>query len=395
MNRPVILMKSEFNIVGDYGGESTRPSWAHIALRRYRWLLLFIFLPTLITAIYYSLIAADEYVSESRFVIKAPNQRQQQLSTLANLIQTTGLSAGQEQTNEVLDYIRSRNALIDLQRRVDVKKRFQSPLADVFSRYPTPLRRDRFENLYKYYGTMVDAHLDRDTESAVLTVKAFTAQDAQRLNATLLNLSESLVNRLNDRAQSKAIVEARKRVADAENRLRNARLALRTYRNAQSLLDPGKQATGVLEVSNRLVAEQVALRAQMQSIAKVAPQNPAIPALRDRIAAIGTQIAAQNGRAVGTDSGLASKLSEYENRAVEQDFATQALTAASTTLEQARTEAQRQQFYLERVVEPDTPDLALFPKRLKSILVVAAAAACLYFIGWMLIVGILEHAPED
>jgi len=26
---------------------------------------------------------------------------------------------------------------------------------------------------------------------------------------------------------------------------------------------------------------------------------------------------------------------------------------------------------------------------------VFGAALCLYFIGWMLMVGILEHAPED
>jgi len=47
------------------------------------------------------------------------------------------------------------------------------------------------------------------------------------------------------------------------------------------------------------------------------------------------------------------------------------------------------------VVEPNRPDLALYPKRLISILTVAGAALCLYFIGWMLVVGILEHSPED
>ena len=60
-----------------------------------------------------------------------------------------------------------------------------------------------------------------------------------------------------------------------------------------------------------------------------------------------------------------------------------------------RTDAQRQKFYLERVVEPNKPDLPLLPRRLLSILTVAAAALCLYFVGWMLIVGVLEHAPEN
>ena len=71
------------------------------------------------------------------------------------------------------------------------------------------------------------------------------------------------------------------------------------------------------------------------------------------------------------------------------------LTAANANLEQQRTEAQKQQYYLERVVEPDVPDDAALPHRLKRILVIFGALVCLYFIGWMVVVGILEHAPED
>jgi capsular polysaccharide transport system permease protein len=128
---------------------------------------------------------------------------------------------------------------------------------------------------------------------------------------------------------------------------------------------------------------------------RVAPRNPAIPAVRNRIAAIGREINAQNGRAVGTPTGIASKLGAYEKLQVEQDFATQMLTAASASLESARTDAQKQQFYLERVVEPNKPDDSTLPHRLRKILIVFGASLCLYFIGWMLVIGVLEHAPED
>lgn len=364
-------------------------------LRRRPWVTVFVILPTLVVALYQGLVASDVYVSESRFVIKAPSQKQAQFSTIASLIQTTGLSGGQEQTNEVMDYVRSRNALTDLSRLTRVRAIFASPDADAFSRYPRPLVADRFENLYKYYGKMVETRLDHDTSTAVLITKAFTPDDAFILNAKLLVLSERLVNRLNRRSQDKAIAEAERYLANAESRLRVARGSLRQYRNTSELLDPAKQATGVLEISNALIGQQAALRAQLQAMQRVAPQSPSIIALRDRIAAIGAQIAAQNGRVVGTNGGIASKLSQYENLSVEQEFATQMVTAANTNLEQARTEAQKQQFYLERVVEPNHPDLALLPHRIQSVLYVFATALCLYLIGWMLIVGILEHAPED
>ncbi len=363
--------------------------------RRRRWVLLFVVLPTFAASIYNLMIASDIYISESRFVIKAPSQKQAQLSSLANLIQTTGLSGGQEQTNEVLGYLRSRNALSDLEKLTEVRARFATQAADPFSRYPAPLVDDRFENLFKYYGKMVDAQLDADTGMAVLKVKAFTPDDALALNARLLDLSEGLVNKLNVRSQNKAISEAERRVKESETRLRQARIALRQYRNDVALLDPAKQATGVLDVTNRLVGEQAALRAQLETLQRVAPRNPSIGALRNRIAAIGAQIASQNSRVVGSNGGIASRLTEYEDLAVEQEFATQVVTAANASLEQARTEAQRQQFYLERVVEPNRPDVPLLPRRLLQVLVVFATSICLYLIGWMLVVGILEHAPED
>ena len=373
------------------GAGSNLGAW----LKRHRWFGLLVILPVITVTFYYELIASDRYVSESRFVIRSPNVHQQPSSILANLVQSTGLSDGQMQTDEVMDYIRSRNGLADLQKGIDVRARFENPAADFFSRYPYPFQADRFERLHRYYNQMVDVHIDHDTNSAVLMVQAFTPQDAHDLNAGLLDLSEQFVNRLNDRAQHKAIAEAESRVGLAENRLRVARMALRAYRNSAELLDPAKEASGVLEVSNQLVSQQAALRAQLQLMQQVAPRNPAIPALRQRISAFGTQVDVQNGRAVGTKSGIASKLSDYEKLAVEQDFATQMLTAAEASLEQAHNEAVRQQFYLERVVDPDTPDLSTLPKRWQKILTVAATALCAYFIGWMLMVGIIEHAPDE
>lgn len=364
-------------------------------INRQRWFILFVILPVLASTVYYGFFASDIYVSEARFVIKAPDQKRATSSTLANFIQTTGLSAGAEQTNEMLDYVRSRNALGDLSKNINVRAVYMRPEADWLSGYPPALRRDNFENLYKYYGRMVSANLDHDTNLAVLKVKAFTPRDAHAMAAGLLDLSENLVNRLNARAQAKQIAEAEGRVREAEGRVRNARIAMRQYRNTERLLDPSKEASGVLQVSTELTAQRAALQAQLQAIQAGAPRNPSIPALRSRIMAIDAQISGQAGRATGTPSGLASKLTQYENLLVEQEFAAQMFNTANASLEQSRAEALRQQFYLERVVEPNTPDMALLPHRLSEILTVAGVCLCLYMVGWMLVVGILEHRPES
>ncbi|QWT16919.1 capsule biosynthesis protein (plasmid) [Sphingobium xenophagum] len=364
-------------------------------VRKRRWFLLAVVLPTLLAALYYGLIASDIYISESRFVIKSPDQKRGQTSTLANLVQTTGLSGGQEQTNEVLTYVRSRDALKALQKAVDIRGKFSTSQADILSRFPQPFSDSSFESLFKYYGKMVDARLDTETSTAIIKVEAFTPQDAYLINRQLLDLSEGLVNKLNGRAQNKGIVEAQKQVELATQRARAARVALTQYRNAQAVIDPSKQAVGVLEIANTLTAERAALQAQLDLMQRLTPNNPSIPALRNRISAIGTQIYSQDSRVVGSGSGIASKLGGYENLLVEQEFSTQSLNAANAALVQARAEAQRQQFYLERVVDPNLPDEPLLPKRFINVLVIFAAATCLYFIAWMFAVGILEHAPED
>ena len=374
--------------------DARRPALVQWLVKR-RWILLFVVLPTMLAVVYYGLVASDVYTSESRFVIKSPDQKRSQVSSLANLIQTTGLSGGQEQTSEVLSFVRSRDALKALERTPGVRSKFASPSADIFSRFPQPLHKDTFESLYKYYGKMVDARLDSETGLAIITVKAFSAQDAYAINRNLLDLSEGLVNRLNSRAQSRGIAEASKQVELAMVRAKEARVALTQYRNAEALIDPARQAGGVLEIANSLIAQRAALQAQLDQMQRVAPANPSIPALRNRINAIAVQIASQDSRVVGANGGIASKLGGYENLIVEQEFATESLNVANAALVQSRAEARRQQFYLERVVDPNVPDMPLLPRRLLNILVVAAAAACLYAIAWMFIVGILEHAPDD
>ncbi|WP_229380823.1 MULTISPECIES: capsule biosynthesis protein [unclassified Sphingobium] len=295
----------------------------------------------------------------------------------------------------MLAYVRSRDALRQLEKSVHIREKFSTPEADFLSRFPLPFSDNSFESLFKYYTKMVDPRMDSETGTATIKVEAFTPQDAYIINRELLDLSEALVNRLNARAQSKGIAEAQAQVALATQRAKAARVALTQYRNSQAVIDPGKQAVGVLEISNTMVAERSALQAQLDLMQRVTPNNPSIPALRNRISAISVQIAGQDSRVVGNGNGIASKMGGYENLLVEQEFATQSLNAANAALVQARSEAQRQQFYLERVVNPNLPDTPLLPKRLIKIITVAAAALSLYFILWMFTVGVLEHAPDE
>jgi capsular polysaccharide transport system permease protein len=369
-------------------------SWTDKAQRN-PWFLAGVVLPVLASALYFFLIASDEFVSESRFVIKAPNQRSGQISSFANLIQTTGLSAGQEQADQVIDFVRSRSALQKLAAEVPIKTIYGGKGVDFLSAFPRPWEQDAFEDLYDYYREKIGIDRDTDTGLVVLRTRGYTAKDAQLINERLLRQSEALVNELNERARRRAIAEAESRVLEAEARVARARRAMAAYRNKAQLVDPLKQAGGVVEIANRLITERAALDAQLSTLRRLTPDHPAIPALRQRIASLTAEIDQQTATIVGGPGTISGKLPGYEAAALEQEFAAQLLLITRSSLEQARTEALKQQFYLERVVNPNEPDLPEYPHAFRNVLTILGFALCLYFIIWMFVVGILEHAPED
>jgi capsular polysaccharide transport system permease protein len=364
-------------------------------IARNPWFVVGVVLPVLVSAVYFFSIASDQYVSESRFVIKAPNQRTGQISTFANLIQTTGLSGGQEQSNQVIDYVRSRSALQALSKEVPLGKIYSSGSADFFSRFPKPWQQDAREDLHDYYREKVVIDRDADTGLVVLRTIAFDPKDAARINESLLRQSETLVNELNERARVSAISESEGRVREAEARATAARKAMARYRNKAELVDPLKQAGGVVEIANRLITERAALEAQLSTLRRVTPDHPSIGALRERIASLTQEINQQTARIVGGSNTISGKLPAYEALALEQELSSQLVMLARASLEQARTDALKQQFYLERVVDPNEPDLPEYPHAWRNVLTIFGFALCLYFIAWMFIVGILEHAPED
>lgn len=363
--------------------------------RRNPWFLVGVVLPVLLSAVYFFAIASNQFVSESRFAVKAPNQRGAQVSSFANLIQTTGLSGGQEQSNQVIDFVRSRSALTALAKDLSVQKIYSAEEVDMLSRFPLPWQENAFEDLFDYYRDKIQISRDTDTGLVVLRTIAFDPAEAAAINEKLLQQSEQLVNELNENARTNAIEEAESRVVEAEARVAAARRAIAQFRNTAAVVDPLQEATGVAEIVNRIITERASLEAQLSTLRSVTPDHPSIPTLREQIASLTREIERQTARVVGGGNTISGKLPSYDALVLEQELASELLILAQTTLEGARTDALKQQYYLERVVNPNVPDQPEYPKALRTVLTIFGFALCLYFIVWMFVVGILEHAPED
>ena len=113
--------------------------------------------------------------------------------------------------------------------------------------------------------------------------------------------------------------------------------------------------------------------------------------MRESIRALELQISKERKTIAGNGQALGSLLATYDRLTLERELAVKSLTSALTSLENARQEAQRQQLYLERIVEPNLPDQPEYPERLLLILAVTVTSLTVYFILRKVSAMVLEH----
>jgi capsular polysaccharide transport system permease protein len=143
----------------------------------------------------------------------------------------------------------------------------------------------------------------------------------------------------------------------------------------------------IAKLQDELIATQ-ALLTQLQAFTK---NNPQIPSLQQRAQNLRQEIDAETIRVAGGDRSLANKAAEYQRLALEREFADKQLASALASLEQARNEAQRKQLYLERIVQPSKPDMAMEPRRIRGILATFMLGLVVWGVLTMLLAGVREH----
>jgi capsular polysaccharide transport system permease protein len=103
------------------------------------------------------------------------------------------------------------------------------------------------------------------------------------------------------------------------------------------------------------------------------------------------EIELETAKVAGGDRSLSNKSAEYERLALDRVFAERQLGAALASLEQARNDAQRKQLYLERIVQPNKPDVAIEPRRIRNVLATLVLSLIAWGILSLLIAGVREH----
>ena len=349
-----------------------------------------VLLPTLAAALYFGALASEVYISESRFVVRSPQRPAQ--GGLGALLQGTVFSRSQDDTYSVHDFIRSRDALRELDGKLDLRKSFADPKIDAVNRFPGLEWWDQsFEALHRHYLKHVAIEYDTVSSISVLRVRAYNAEQAQKINAQLLEMGERLVNNMNTRSRQDLIKVAEQEVRIAEDRAKEAAASLSSFRSDRAVFDPDRQSAIQLQSVARLREELLTAESQLEQVRRVSPKNPQIGGLEQRVDSLRKAVADENARVLGRSGGLSSKSPAFDRLTLERTFADRQLASAMAALDSARSEAARKQLYLERLVQPNLPDRSVEPRRLRTVVTVLLVGLILWGVVGLVLSSIREH----
>jgi capsular polysaccharide transport system permease protein len=325
-------------------------------------LLVFVYVPTGLLAIYLFVFFSDMYISESRFALRTSDGVSLSGGSSAGSLLASPIAIYAD-TFIIQEYIASMDMMDKVEETVHWRQHYLDRSKDVYSR----LRREPTrEELLAYWQWLVTVTFDMDKGIVVLQVKAYTPEMARTINKAILDLSEELVNQMNARAHYDAIRLAREEVALAEGRLSRAQTAMRSFRDDKSVLDPKAVAAGLEGVVAKLEAEAAATEAELAAMLSVMHDNsPSVLNVKTRLQGLREQLIIERSRLAGmTKQGasLSSLVGDYTQLAVEEEFAQKQFLEAMAALEKARILAAAQSRYIVPFQSPSLAEESEYPR---------------------------------
>jgi capsular polysaccharide transport system permease protein len=358
-----------------------------------RWLfLIMVVAPTAVATAYFGFLAAPRYVSETQFIVRSVDAPQGAGSFLETILQAVGITRSQDDSNAVMEYLQSRDAVSALEGALPLRKMFSREEADWAARFPRPFFGDSFERLYWYYQDRVSTYIDPDSGIVTLRAQAFRPDDAQAITRQLLSQAEGLVNKMNERLEADTVRTAEASVAEAQKAVLAAQEDVDRFRETQLVVDPGQNAVAQLTTITQLSAQVDQVLAQIQASLQLSPSNPTAINLKAQANALSEQVAREQKALAGSHDAVSGKVSTYDRLTLVRSLADASLAAARLSLDNARTDARRQHVFVEEIATPNLPDYATEPEAARSVASVFEVTLAAFFVLWLASIGVKERA---
>lgn len=363
--------------------------------------LLCVVVPVLATSLYFFFVASDQFVAETRFVVRLGPQDNSAKEGLASVLSAVkvggaGGSAGggtaTEDAHVVTSYIQSRAVVDDVQKAVDLRAIFSRPEADFYARLKSNAT---IEELVDYWRRMVTTYSDAMSGIVTVEVRAFRPDDALLLVRTIGEASEKLVNDISRRARQDALRRATEEVQRAQGLMYEALGEMEGYRNREGLIDPVQTATETGKLLTKVLADQITAEGELFVAQRsLAPDSSAVRRLTSRVEGLKQQAAELRAQLAGNRDearNVAASLAAFEEVAVKQKMAETLYSLAEAGLDRARRQAEAQSVYLSVFVPAGLPQEYTYPKRFEYSASVAAALFVLWSIVALIWLSVEDH----
>jgi capsular polysaccharide transport system permease protein len=332
-------------------------------------LVVVVLVPVTLAAVYYFLIAADQYIAEFRFALRTVEPARAEVGGLFQ--GSVAPSPIGVDSYAVVQYLGSRDVIDELGKTVDLRGMFSRPEADWLARLQLPVS---IEELVRYWKSQVDAFYDITNGTIVVRARAFTPEDALQLAQAVLASAERL----------------------AERRLKSTLARLREFRDREGIIDPRKTADATQALAGRIRDEIVRTDTELSTVKHyMRADAPSVRMLDARIQSLQAQLHSVESEVTDTEKSRSEVLSRvmgsYERLESERTFAEKAYQHALEALDRARMNADRQQVYLAGFVQPSLPEEALYPRRLRNVCIALFLCCAVWLIGAFIVQTVREH----
>lgn len=316
--------------------------------------------------IYYTLIAADRYVSTMTLSVRSTSGGISDTNGILSLL--TNTSNTSEDMRYLQGYIHSLDMLKILDQKIGLRKLYQEQSLDLFFRIWDS---SSMESFLKYYQNRVKLYTDSKTGLLNVSVEGFSPESARLIAQNIMEESEKFINEISHSAAREQMAFAENEMTKYKERYKKAQNDLITFQNKYGVFDPLKQAEHKVslaaQIESNLAQKEASLLTLQSYMNDTAPE---IVSLRAEIEAIKKQLQREMAKISSDNSSqkLNNLVAQFQDLSIEASFAQSAYEAALKAYEASRIEAARKIKQLVIIQNPDLPQSAGYPRRIYDIL---------------------------
>lgn len=347
--------------------------------------------PMLLGVLYFTIIAANRYTSESMISVQSALVTTSPL-TGGPIALGTGVSlAGWQDTLYVMDYVHSTTLANEMDKALNLREHYKVWRPDVFYvLWPWTSQ----EWYVKYFQNRVE--LEFSDINGLLTIRsqAFDRETALKLNQAILESCERFVNEYSHRIAAEQLDFSKTELDRASAKWQSMKAKLIAFQTANKILDPIAQTNAASALTAELQATIARLEADMKSkLSFMQSDAPQIIALRDQILANRAQLEAEKARTTDGQNGdkIGALNADYQELLINTAIAEDQYKAATAALEAARIEAARKLKSLVIVEKPILADSAIYPQRLYDLITLLVLCGIVYSVARLIVATIQEH----